>query len=142
MQELLPVITAFITLREALFDFFFGSFFFERDYLLSVLAFESAARQTNVIKLKIHSGTRPVSAGLHAVFFKKIYKSTILFRIIHVFSQKARFKHNSQCVFLRTMKKLIPLIRCHRCTNTCVSRVNTDKSSCKKKKEGRNSSHT
>lgn len=28
-----------------------------------------------------------------------------------------------------------PLIRCHRCTNTRVSRVNTDKSSCKKKKK-------
>lgn len=35
-----------------------------------------------------------------------------------------------------------PLIQYHRCTNTCVSRVNTDKSSWTKKKEKMKSSHT
>lgn len=35
-----------------------------------------------------------------------------------------------------------PEIQCHRCTNTCVSRVNTDKTSWKEKKGARKSSHT
>lgn len=109
VQELLNVVTVFLTALRVGFPF---SFFFERDYLFSVLAFESSATSKTRHKIKhpanaVHSRTKPVSASLHAVFFFK-YKSTIQFRIKYIFSQKARFKHNSQCLFLHTMKKLIP----------------------------------
>lgn len=54
---------------------FFCSFFLEGDYLPSGSAFESAARRKptdtfHYIKHPVntvHSGTRPVSAGLHAI---------------------------------------------------------------------------
>lgn len=79
VQELLPIITVFLTaLREAVLDFFLFLFFL-RDCLFSVLAFESAAtnKPTDTWhKIKhpvntVHSGTTPVSAGLHVVFKKK-----------------------------------------------------------------------
>lgn len=50
-------------------------FFFERDYLFSVLAFESSATSKTRHKIKhpanaVHSRTKPVSASLHAIFLK------------------------------------------------------------------------
>lgn len=68
-------VTVFLTaLREALLDFFV-LFSLEGDYLPSGSAFESAARRKptdtfHYIKHPVntvHSGTRPVSAGLHAI---------------------------------------------------------------------------
>lgn len=88
VQELLNVVTVFLTALRVGFPF---CFFFERDYLFSVLAFESSATSKTRHKIKhpanaVHSRTKPVSASLHAVFFLNINQ---LFSLgLNIFSVK------------------------------------------------------